>query len=236
MRLGRNVATLMLALALPLGGSPAVARPLPWPQVASGVTPAFLERLEMPLRDQILALAAKYGERTDVPYVWGGNAIGDAEQCQACRECIDTKRSKGKQGRLKNRLKTCPACKSCGIDCSHFAQRFFGEAGLTFPYKSTSQLRKMTAKDLREKLGLVDLGNDLRLARPGDILLHTQHMTILLKLHSATHGDVLHASRSYKKGRIGGIEIARDKNLLRFRGRLLKVLRRVELMDGPPSS
>lgn len=220
----------MIFFAASEGQSLADART--WPFAVTGVTPEMVGRMQLPLRDRLLDLADKYGERTDVPYVWGGDAIGDPSDCEACRACVMSQ----KKSRVKSRLKVCAPCRSCGIDCSHFATRFFREAGMDLPFATTGAMKRMTKSALKEKLGLVDVGRNLADARPGDILLHNHHMTILLKLHSATNGDVLHASRSYKRGRLGGIEIARDKNLLRFRGRLIKILRRVELMDEDAAS
>ncbi len=198
-----------------------------WPAALTGVTTDVVTRMHLPLRDQLMELASRFGERTDVPYVWGGDAIGDPDTCQACRACVETKKKTG----IKGRLKACAPCRQCGIDCSHFASRFFREAGLELPFASTATLRKMSRAELRDKMGLIDVGRSLADARPGDLLLHNRHVTILLKLNSPTHGDVLHSSRSNKKGKMGGIEIARDKNLLRFRGRLIKILRREELMQ-----
>ncbi len=201
-----------------------------WPAALTGVTADVVARMRLPLRDRILDLASYYGERTDVPYVWGGDAIGDPETCEACRTCVEGKKRTG----IKGRLKACPPCRKCGIDCSHFASHFFREAGLDLPFASTATLRRMSRAELSDRLGLIDVGRNLADARPGDLLLHNRHVTILLKLNSPTHGDILHSSRSNKKGKMGGIEIARDKNLLRFRGRLIKILRREELMleDG----
>lgn len=205
----------------------AQAVPTAWPSALSGVTPEVVSRMKVPLRDQLLALAERFGERTDVPYVWGGDAIGDPKTCLACRTCVEGK----KKTKLKNRLKACAPCRACGIDCSHFAARFFRAAGLDLPFASTAVLRKAKPAELRARFGLVDVGRNLADARPGDLLLHNRHLTILLRLHSDTRGDVLHSSRSNKRGRMGGIEIARDKDLQRFRGRIVKILRRVELLE-----
>lgn len=203
-----------------------------YPSAITAVTPDVVARMRMPLRDQILELAEKFGQRTDVPYVWGGDAIGDPSTCEACRACVETK----KKTKLKNRLKVCAPCRQCGIDCSHFASRFFREAGLELPFASTETLRRMSKAELREKMGLVDIGSNLADARPGDLILHRRHLTILLRLTSPSRGDVLHSSRSNKKGRMGGIEIARDKNLLRFRGKIVRILRRAELLEEDQST
>ncbi len=195
------------------------------PSVLSGVTGAMIDRFTEPLRDRLLAVAAKFGEQTYVPYVWGGNAMGDPKSCSECRACMASK----KRVRVERRARGCAACRQCGMDCSHFVTRVYNDAGIKMPYASTNTLNHMSKQDLRDRFGLVDIGRQLSTAKPGDLLLHDRHITLLLKLRSDSYGDVLHASRSNKKGRIGGVEVAVDKNLLRFRGRLRKILRPLEL-------
>jgi len=173
----------------------------------------------------------KYGELTHVPYVWGGSAIGNPSECQACKDCIA---KKGRSIRVERRLKSCPACTKCGMDCSHFVHRIYKDAGLGFPYASTRELQRTSHAKLRERFGLVDVGRDLRRAQPGDLLLHPKHVVILLRVRGERTGDILHVSRSIEKsGRIGGVEILRNIDLLRFRGKLLKILRH-ERLDGVP--
>lgn len=174
----------------------------------------------------------RYGALTYVPYVWGGSALGNPSECQACRECIT---KKGRSVRVERRLKACAACKKCGMDCSHFVNRVYKDAGLGYPYASTRELARTSKAKLRERFGLIDVGRDLARAQPGDLLLHPKHIVILLRVRGQRTGDILHVSRSIEtSGRIGGVEVLRNVDLLRFRGRLLKILRHERLDGSPP--
>lgn len=173
------------------------------------------------LRAELLSVAETYGKATYVPYIWGGDAIGSADTCNACRACVASK----KKLRVDRRRAACSACKSCGVDCTHFLNRVYREAGMGFPYAATRALQRATPAQLKAKYHLVNVGNDLRLARPGDMILHQHHVTFLLRMRDAKVGDILHASRSNTKRGVGGIEIRRSVDLTRFRGRILRILR-----------
>ena len=118
------------------------------------------------LRRSLVDIARSYGERTYVPYVWGGNAIGDQADCESCRACVDSNMHLP----VKKRRSTCQVCKRCGVDCSHFVHRLLNEAGLDYPYLATQRLKGMSADHLRD-FNLVAIGRDLHRARPGDLLL-----------------------------------------------------------------
>jgi cell wall-associated NlpC family hydrolase len=165
-----------------------------------------------------------YRSFTFVPYVWGGDKIGSPSECMACRSCIEDH----KHLRVERRLKACSACQSCGIDCSHFVNRVYKDAGLAYQYLTTRDLRRTPARKLREKFGLVDIGRDVRKALPGDILLHPKHVVLVLEVREPGRGDILHVSRSIESdGRVGGVEVAENQDLRGFRGRILKILRHV---------
>jgi cell wall-associated NlpC family hydrolase len=180
------------------------------------------------VRQTLLKVAEEFGEEAQyVPYVWGGNQIGDTKACQACRSCI------AKKSRLKveKRKSVCKPCQQCGIDCSHFVHRVFQDAGLEFPYTNTASLQRMSPMTLLEDLRLVDIGRDLRQVRPGDLLLKKKHIVVLLRTGEQGRGDVIHVSRSTRKmGPGGGIEIARDVDLTHFAGKLVKILRHKDTM------
>jgi hypothetical protein len=172
----------------------------------------------------------RYRSLTYVPYVWGGDKIGTPSECRQCRSCIESRRHL----RVERRLKACSACQSCGIDCSHFVNRVYRDAGLPYSYLTTRDFQRSSARKLREKFGLVDVGRDVRLARPGDILLHPKHVVLLLELRGPGRGDILHVSRSIEAdGRVGGVEVAENQDLRGFRGRLIKILRHVDAGEAP---
>jgi cell wall-associated NlpC family hydrolase len=180
-------------------------------------------------RGQILQVAERYGGKSFIPYVWGGDAVAEADVCLECRSCVMGKRRLS----VYKRKAACPACRACGMDCSHFVNRIYREAGLPFPYASTRALTRSSAADLRKTYGLVDLGRDVRTAQPGDLLLHRDHVMLLLRLTADHRGDVLHVSRSItRKGVPGGVEVVRDADLRTFRGPVKRVLRHEMLLDG----
>lgn len=175
-------------------------------------------------RQLLLDVAKRYSTMAGVPYVWGGDEVGDANTCKACRACLATKRQGARAAKT-----VCAPCRACGVDCSHFVNRIFAEAGLPFPYLSTARLRSMR-RGLLKANNLLDVGRDLRAARPGDLLLHERHIMLLVSLKTPTIGDYLHVNRPVKDGHIGGIELVHDQDLRRLRGgRLLRILRHVML-------
>jgi hypothetical protein len=177
----------------------------------------------------LMSVARSYRGKTYIPYVWGGDHVGDQATCQACRACVEGK------GRLKveRRARACTACRQCGVDCSHFVNRLYKEAGLPYPYLSTSKLKRLSASTLHKRYGLVDLGRDLSRAQPGDLLVSPRHVVMLLRMRDGTTGDFIHVSRSIKHGRMGGVEVVENQDLFRFRGRLVRILRHQALLNGP---
>ena len=164
------------------------------------------------LRDSLLQVAGKYAGETYIPYVWGGDAVGSKRACEQCRACI------GMRHHLKvsKQPASCQACKQCGMDCSHFVQRIFREAGLGFPYLPTMQLKHLTPAKLR-------------LAKPGDLLLHKNHIVMLLDKTGARSGDFIHVSRLIKRGKVGGVEVVHDTDLEKYRGKVLRILRHIAI-------
>jgi cell wall-associated NlpC family hydrolase len=185
------------------------------------------------VREALLRAAEKYGAKTYVPYVWGGNAIGSESTCNACRACIGSKRHL----RVQRRQAACSACRQCGVDCSHFVHRLYEEVGLPLPYLATSKLKHLKGAALRAD-NLVDVGHDLAQARPGDLVVTARHVVLLLALHDHGFADFIHVSRRVDggrgggKARIGGIELARDRDLLHYRGKIVRILRHV-MLDVP---
>jgi hypothetical protein len=162
-----------------------------------------------------------------VPYVWGGNKIGSESTCQECTECIVKKRL-GPKSRTAN----CRACASCGIDCSHLVQQVFSAAGLEMPYAASNLMAKADPATLLRHYNLVDIGKDFENARPGDIIVYRRHVGILMANHGNNHGDLVHASRFAGGGRekVGGIRYDLNKNIVRPRGGLVRILRHRLLM------
>jgi hypothetical protein len=175
---------------------------------------------------RLLTLARSYAQQEDVPYVWGGGKVGDPESCRACRACLLKKKRRAK---LETRHRSCAACQQCGVDCSHFVNKVFREAGLDYRYASTSEFMR------RGRSEFVEVGRDAASARAGDLLFYSRHVVMLVAKREGQRGDFVHVSRSARNDRLGGIELVEDHDLSSFRGRLLKILRHEALLDAPPS-
>lgn len=175
---------------------------------------------------RLLTLARSYAQQRDVPYVWGGGKVGDPEACRACRACISKKKRRAK---LETRHRSCAACQQCGVDCSHFVNKVFREAGLDYRYASTSEFMRQGRAEF------VEVGRDAASARAGDLLFYTRHVVMLVAKREGRRGDFVHVSRSSGNDRLGGIELVEDHDLTAFRGRLLKILRHEALLDAPSS-
>jgi len=197
------------------------------PQNESG-HPAAADALD--LQGKLIYLAEKYAEMTHVPYVWGGGKIGDIATCNECRECA-SKKGVG----LRSRMKACKACRSCGMDCSHFVNLMYNEAGLVYPYASSLELIRQSHRGLEEHYNLVNVGADLALAQPGDLLVYRRHIGMLVRKYSDTHGDFVHSTR-FRPGdrrQVGGFRMDVNRDLKKYRGKLLKILRHRRFFDQP---
>ncbi len=192
--------------------------------VSERIVPSAADEIER-LRLSLLRTAERLGELSYVPYVWGGNSIGNEQQCQECRAC----REETSHLPSSRSASICSVCEQCGMDCSHFVHRIFSDAGLEYPYMATEKLRHMSRTSLRS-LNLVDIGRDLRKALPGDLLLQPSHVVMLLAKTGAARGDVIHVNRSFKHGEVGGIEILRDTELNRLSARVVRILRHAALV------
>jgi hypothetical protein len=188
-------------------------------------------------RAMLLTVADDYARSTYVPYVWGGNKIGTSAECQSCRECLTKQRGKS----IQRRHIRCAACQQCGMDCSHFVNRIYRDAGMAFPYASTKVLKRSSPDTIKRQYGLVYVGKDLTKARPGDLILKEKHIVMLLQMRSTHRGDILHVSRSQSRRGVGGVQMVLDTDVQRFSGRLVRIFRHElivdeELRQAPTSS
>lgn len=172
-------------------------------------------------QDKLLSLAEDFTKKSYVPYIWGGGTIGEEKHCYACRACV-----KQRKPSLKNRLNECEPCRYCGIDCSHFVYRLFKDAGLEYGYATSRELSTQTTRGLLMHYNLVDIGRDLTVAQPGDLLVYPRHISMLTKVLSESHGDMVHASRFRGDNlHLGGVRWDRNINIVKYRGNLIRILR-----------
>lgn len=187
--------------------------------------------------DGVLAVASRLLDEAEISYVYGGYQVGDGEACKSCNLCL----TENKPVPAK-RLKTCPACSSCSLDCSHFTELVYREAGLPYPYLDTALMLGLSSEKLRGSYGLLDLGRELGRAAPGDLLVYDGHVVLLEKRHQlvqgqATYrGDIVHATGGKDIKTPGeGIQRERFIDLANFRGPLRRILRVAALAPTAPS-
>ncbi len=176
-------------------------------------------------RDKVVAAARNILEEAQVSYVYGGYKLGDWTECQSCNSCLENKKPAPKQ-----RLLSCPICRQCSIDCSHFTQLVLTRAGLRMPYLTTKTMLQLSAQKLRKLYQLVDLGRQIEVAAPGDLLVYKGHVVLLEKKTGQGRGDVIHATGG-KDIKLPGQGVQRERMvpLNNFRGPLLRILRHVGL-------
>jgi cell wall-associated NlpC family hydrolase len=181
----------------------------------------------------LLDTAMSYLVHSSVPYVWGGNSIGDSDTCTRCATCMIKNKKRG----VRKRHLRCGDCSRCGLDCSHFVQKVFADAGLHYPFVTTATMMKPNLKRPDLIPGLRFISTDLRDARPGDLLVLRRHVVILALRHEDGTADVIHVSRAVRNTlvpKVGGIEYRRRVNLKKFYGGLRRILRHEKLHSPEP--
>lgn len=184
-------------------------------------------------QDKIIEIAAKLLDQAQVSYVYGGSELGDGSACTACNTCLTTKMPKP-----SHRFAACPVCASCSLDCSHFTELVFRQAGVPYPYLDTRTMQSLQRGTLLSRYGLLDLGTDLLSAQVGDLLVYTGHVSLLEHLYpmvrgEAVRGDIIHATGGKDIRRPGeGIQRERFADLAHFRGPLKRILRHRQLASS----
>lgn len=182
------------------------------------------------LQARIIYEADRALEQYEVSYAYGGAQLGAVKQCDECNRCLGARNPLPKQ-----RLRECPSCNHCSLDCSHFTQLVFDNAGLKAPYIDTATMLALSPAQLRSRYYLIDKGSDAEAARPGDLLVYRGHVILLIAKRGAGRGDIIHATGGKDIREPGqGIQRERLVQLDPFRGPLLRVLRHQELEPVPP--
>ena len=168
--------------------------------------------------DQILS-------RGEVSYVYGGYSVGDSQQCGECQKCL-----KDKKPSPKTRMSQCAVCKKCSLDCSHFIQLVYRNAGIHFPYLTTRTMSESSVTELK-KFGFIDLGKNIQHAQTGDLFVYHGHVVMLERLTGYERGDIIHATGGRDiRGPGEGVQRERSVPLSVYGGPLLRVLRHRELL------
>jgi cell wall-associated NlpC family hydrolase len=174
---------------------------------------------------KVMAQAEEWLAKHAVSYAWGGSQIGSAKECQACNACLDAK-----SPAPKTQLADCPECRLCSLDCSHFISLVYRDAGYRAPYLTTTMMRSLAPRVLRERYGWVTLGARPERALPGDLLVYDGHVVMVVKVSRPGHGNVVHVTSGKEvRGPGQGIQKQRRVDFRDFRGPVLRVLRHVDL-------
>jgi cell wall-associated NlpC family hydrolase len=181
-----------------------------------------------PNQEKILKAADTLMNEYEISYVYGGHQVGDTGTCQSCNQCLESKTPTPPQ-----RLILCPECQKCSIDCSHFTQLAFANAGFPIPYLPTEAMLELSKTKLNQSYKLVDMGTNDHFAEPGDLLVYKGHVVLLEKNYFDGHGDIIHAT-SGSEIRIPGQGIQRKRRtpIANLRGPLLRILRLQMLLNG----
>ena len=182
-----------------------------------------------PAIERLMDAAEKLATRTSVPYVFGGHQIGKSKYCQECNECIRKNHLPANSTLM--RYNTCTACRHCGVDCSSFVNRLFGEAGMKYQFADTRTLNHMKDGFLQEQFGFINMGDDLSVARPGDLILEKGHVMMVIDIDLVLGTiDFIHASRGSKRTPVGGIELRRGTSIVKVQKDVMRILRHRELV------
>jgi len=180
---------------------------------------------------EIMSTANSLLELAQISYVYGGNQLGDSDVCNKCNSCLEEKKPEPKK-----RLSACSICRECSLDCSHFIELVYRLAGTPYPYIDTKLMINLSADRLRRNYKLVDLGTEVALTQPGDMLVYDGHVVMLERLHGINRGvyrgDIVHATGG-KDIRLPGQGIQRERfvELKQYRGPLRRILRHAALFS-----
>lgn len=187
------------------------------------------------LQRHLLLAAANLLEEAKISYVYGGFQVGDSADCKRCNDCLAAKKPVAKQ-----RLAACAVCQRCSLDCSHFTELVYRQAGAPYPYLDTATMLSLPASRLLARYKLLDLGTDLDRLQAGDLLVYRGHVVMLERTHAPQpdlaryRGDIVHATGGKDvRGPGEGIQRERFVDLTYFRGPLQRILRHVALEPDP---
>ncbi len=174
--------------------------------------------------EQVIQEAQKILERGDVSYIYGGHRDGSQSECGLCNICLLKEKPTSKE-----RIKKCPECLKCGMDCSHFTAAVFRRAGLPSRYLTTETMINLHPSELFTKFHLKVI--DSWQLKPGDLLVYRGHVVMVERVSDPRRVDIVHATGG-KDLRGPGMGIQRERGVYfrDFRGPMLRVLRHKDLL------
>lgn len=176
---------------------------------------------QLPMRQKVVETAQLWLDQYTISYAWGGSQLGDDEACQACNDCVSKLAPAPRQ-----QLETCPVCRSCSLDCSHFVSLVFRDVGLTAPYLTTSMMRQLDDAALKRRFAWLSLGRRVERVLPGDLLVYDGHVVMVTAVQQPGQGDVIHVTSGRElRGPGKGLQRERSVEFDGFRGPVERVLR-----------
>lgn len=182
--------------------------------------------ISLPKRDAVLDTARSMLENLSISYVLGGSRLGEVGLCEECNRCLAERKPDKTQ-----RLVLCPKCQLCSLDCSHFTYEVYKQSGLGAKYLTTALMNSMEPLKLLHNYYLVDIGDRVERALPGDLLVYDGHVVMLERKYRDGTGDVIHVT-SGRDLKGPGLGIQRERRIVlgQFRGQLLRILRHLDLV------
>jgi hypothetical protein len=168
-----------------------------------------------------------------VPYVYGGKRLGSPKDCYQCSSCIRSRKLK-KDGTFE-RMAECGSCRKCGLDCSNFVNKVFETAGFEFPFVDTAHLGSASLIKLHRAYNLLDMGRSLHGLSPGDLVLQSSHVILIVAVNGEKV-DYVHSSSYSANSDIGGVQIVRNVPKVLLQRSVVKVLRHRALWKWPADS
>lgn len=122
-----------------------------------------------------------------------------------------------------------------GLDCSHFVQKVYTEAGYPFPYINTALILDLTPEKLQKNYHLIRFQPENFVFHPTDLLVFHGHIAMVETVTSPGHGDIIHSTGGRDiRGPGQGVQRERLADFMTFRGPLLAVLRHESLNFQQP--
>jgi len=181
-------------------------------------------------QNRVLDAAQKIFDQLDISYAYGGYKLGTPGDCSLCTACLEKKKPAP-----KTRFSACSICQKCSLDCSHFVQMVFKEAGFKSPYLTTKTMLSLGGLELMNKYHLVDLGKAISQIRAGDLVVYRDHVALLTRIYPKGYANVVHATGG-RDIRAPGQGVQKERMILveSFRGPLLRILRHKSLVNRLP--
>lgn len=179
------------------------------------------------VRQRLLHEADRLLDTANVSYAWGGGAVGDQKACTSCSQCLAAAGPAPKR-----QLQVCPVCRSCSLDCSHFIFEVFRRSKLPVKYLTTTQMRQLSPRVLKDRYNWIDIGARPSHVLAGDIVVYPGHVVLVERLTRPGVATVIHSTAGRVISGVGqGIQRQTMVKLSHFNGPIQRILRHSKIKD-----